>query len=103
MPAISNWLLNPGYARLVEDMGSDGKTGDKIPDKVHGKPIGDLAEAKLWAEYYLLGKTEPSGPPHVFRGKNKEYEYTIPNSAYALDNFEKRVKGRQGWANRTHP
>ena len=82
-----------GYARLVEDMGSDGKTGDKIPDKVHGKPIGDLAEAKLWAEYYLLGKTEPSGPPHVFRGKDKEYEYTIPNSAYALDNFEKRVKG----------
>lgn len=85
-----------GYARLVEDMGSSGKDGSKIPDKVHGKPIGNLAEAKLWAEYYLLGKTEPSGPPHVFRGKNKEYEYTIPNSAYALDNFEKKVKGSSG-------
>lgn len=94
-----------GYARLTEDMGSSEKDGSKIPDKVHGKPIGNLAEAKLWAEYYLLGKAEPSGPPHVFRGKNKEYEYTIPNSAYALDNFEKKVKGSSGvkFSERTGP
>jgi len=61
-----------------------------------GEAYDDLNSAKSFAEQYLLGRAKPEGLPHIFKNAGKTYQFEVPNSAYHLDNFEKKVRGAGG-------